>query len=75
MKPADYPPLDPDDLPAPNAVKCGNRRDLFKAQRRHDYRYMGADERTSVPGSKADMDIAVCIACGTEKRSTLAREG
>lgn len=61
--------LDLGDLPAPSPVKCGNRLDLPKKQRRHDYRYMGMDERTTEPGSKALMHIAVCITCGVERRS------
>lgn len=69
MKPFDYPPLSLDDLPAPSAVKCGNRADLVKAQRRHDYRYAGTDERTTEPGLKAEHHLAICITCGVEKRS------
>jgi hypothetical protein len=67
---AQYPLLDLSDLPvAADAVKCGLRLDLPKKQRRHDFRYLGVDFRTSEPGSKTEQHVAVCPRCGTERRS------
>lgn len=66
----DYPPLDPEAFEPPvSAVKCGNRTDLPRKRRVHDPRYAGTDLRTSVPGFKVPTHIAICLRCGTEKRS------
>jgi hypothetical protein len=60
--------------PAGDAVSCGNRRDLFRKQRRHDYRCMGADICYGGDGYRGLSMVYVCIRCGTGRVSLLAKE-
>lgn len=50
-------------------VSCGNRRDLPKAQRRHQRVYLGTDARHMSDGSFADLHIYACAVCGADKQT------
>lgn len=50
------------DLPPGDAVSCGNRRDLFKKQRRHDFQVLGEDVQHGVTGV-----MRACCYCGTAR--------
>lgn len=67
-----YPPLDPEWVfPAGDRVKCGNRTDLPRKQRRHNYRDAGLDVRHQFrDGAYVLCQVAICIVCGqdTEER-------
>jgi hypothetical protein len=69
-----YPPLDPEWVfPAGDRVKCGNRLDLPRKQRRHDYRDAGIDVRHQFSdGAYVECRVAICVRCGqdTEERLT-----
>lgn len=51
-------------------VKCGNRRDLPKAQRRHRYIYLGTDPRHMNDGSFASLHVYACAMCGADKQTS-----
>ncbi len=59
------------DQPPGDAVSCGNRTDLFKAQRRHDMRSMGLDVCHGGDGSFGPALVAMCTRCGTGQVSLL----
>jgi hypothetical protein len=48
-------------------VKCGNRFDLPKRQRVHDYVSLGLDTRNSGPLGYVDGTVLVCVVCGADK--------
>lgn len=56
-------------LAGANPVKCGNRRDLPKAQRRHTRVYLGTDARHMNDGEIADLHIYACVVCGADKQT------
>jgi hypothetical protein len=57
--------------PAGDAVSCGNRTDLFKKQRRHDWRSMGLDICHGGDGRYSPALVKVCIQCGAGHASIL----
>jgi len=59
--------LDPDTWEPPTQpVSCGNRRDLFKKQRRHSYLHAGTDIRHEFSGEFVEHIILICETCGRE---------
>lgn len=63
----DFDPLT--QLPLPGGlVKCGNRTDLPKKQRRHHYVSLGIDVRHSGDGTFKDFEVFVCSQCGADKQ-------
>lgn len=56
-------------LAGANPVKCGNRLDLPKAQRRHQRVYLGIDARHMNDGSFADLHVYACAVCGADKQT------
>lgn len=56
-------PVDPD------AVKCGNRKDLVKRERVHWFAELGQDVRHSGSDGRLRMTrIRVCVRCGMDKQ-------
>lgn len=55
-------------------VKCGNRLDLPKRQRRHTYVELGVDTRNSGPLGYVDGLVFACVVCGADKFSRSALE-
>ena len=55
------------DLPPGDTVKCGNRTDLRKAQRRHDYQLLGPDSRNGGDRGFVDGNVYACGRCGADK--------
>jgi hypothetical protein len=51
-------------------VRCGNRKDLPKKQRIHDYVSMGIDTRNLGEIGFRDVDIFACAICGADKKVT-----
>lgn len=55
-------------FPVPgDRVKCGNRGDLPKKQRRHDWAVLGADVRNRGSRGFEEVEIRACRECGTDK--------
>lgn len=52
-----------------DAVKCGNRLDLPKKQRRHTYTDLGIDSRNSGPLGYVEGKVFACTTCGADKFS------
>lgn len=51
-----------------DAVSCGNRKDLVKAQRRHDWRELGIDDRHDPEsGDFRPRRAFMCIRCGRDE--------
>lgn len=62
----------PEDLPGlfpvpGDRVKCGNRLDLPKKQRRHDWVTLGPDVRNRGSRGFEEVEIRACRECGTDK--------
>ena len=65
--------VEPDFFPLADAnpVRCGNRADLPKKQRRHTKAYLGMDTRNAGDKGFKDFHIFACVVCGMdEKRLT-----
>lgn len=54
------------ELPPGDAVKCGNRRDLPKKQRRHDWQQLGPDVRHVNSGELEEVLVRACGRCGAD---------
>jgi hypothetical protein len=54
-----------------NPVSCGNRRDLVKAQRRHDWIHLGVDTRHTEAGFE-DLHVYACAECGRDRQTRKA---
>ena len=52
------------DLPPGDVVSCGNRLELFRKQRRHDFEVLGEDVQHGVAGT-----VRACSYCGTSRFS------
>ena len=59
------------DWPPGDAVSCGNRKDLPKKQRRHDWRSMGADICYGGDGFRGLAMVEACIRCGAGHQSLI----
>jgi hypothetical protein len=60
--------LNPDTWePAPHdAVKCGNRLDLVKRERRHIWLDAGTDVRHRFTGEYKESQVFICARCGAD---------
>jgi len=58
---------------AGDAVKCGNRKDVPKLNRRHLYCYMGFDVMNAGTEGFRDVDVWVCVRCGAEDRDRVTK--
>jgi hypothetical protein len=65
---AQFPPERLFPLDDANPVSCGNRGDLPKAQRRHDWRYLGLDTRHT-EDVFTDLHIYACAVCGRDRQT------
>ena len=55
-------------FPVPGArVSCGNRRDLPKAQRVHDWVPLGPDMRNCGERGFLELQVSACRECGADK--------
>lgn len=60
-------------FPVPGGrVKCGNRTDLPKKQRRHDWVTLGPDVRNRGSRGFEEVEIRACRECGTDKATEAA---
>jgi hypothetical protein len=55
------------DLPPGDTVKCGNRTDLPKKQRVHQYQSLGIDVRNGAAKGFLEGEVLACTACGMDK--------
>jgi hypothetical protein len=55
------------DMPPGGTVKCGNRVDLPKAQRRHDYVSLGPEIRNCEVLGFQEGIVYACATCGADK--------
>lgn len=51
-------------------VKCGNRRDLPRKQRRHTWIALGLDVRNCGEAGFLECEISACVICGADKKVT-----
>jgi hypothetical protein len=54
-------------LADPNPVRCGNRTDLPKKDRKHHYVCLGPDARHADSGEFREMWVRACTVCGMDK--------
>lgn len=54
-----------------DTVKCGNRRDLPKAQRRHIWLDAGTDIRHRFSGEYKLSQIKICSRCGKDEGTSV----
>lgn len=55
------------DFPPGDTVKCGNRADLPKTLRRHNYQELGPDVRNRGERGFVEGIVSACRVCGTDK--------
>lgn len=59
-------------IPPENTPTCGNRADLPKKQRVHQWEYLGTDVRHGgEKGWNIEMDIYACVICGRDKQTKI----
>ena len=51
-----------------SAITCGNRADLPKKQRRHDWADMGRDFDNQGEKGIVETDVRACMRCGRDSR-------
>jgi len=49
-------------------ITCGNRTDLPKKQRRHDWVSLGVDTKNAGTLGIVEVDVFACVVCGKDKR-------
>lgn len=55
------------DLPPGDAIKCGNRTDLFRKQRVHQWQELGEDIRNGFARGFVTGIVSACSRCGLDK--------
>jgi len=55
------------DLAPGNSIRCGNRTDLPKKLRVHDYQSLGEDTRNGGTRGFIDGEVFACRKCGADK--------
>lgn len=56
-------------LPVPgDRITCGNRKDLFKRQRRHTLVSLGTDTKNKGTEGICEVEVFACLTCGKDVR-------
>lgn len=55
------------DLAPGNSIKCGNRTDIPKKLRVHDYQFLGEDMRNGAAAGFIHGNVSACRKCGMDK--------
>lgn len=56
-------------LPVPgDRIRCGNRTDLFKKQRRHTFIPLGTDFKNKGTEGICEVEVLACAVCGMDRR-------